>query len=74
MPVPDLRDGVTRLALPEGFTYRSFHMAGTPLVEASAASRARLGGEGTTIVKRTVQTDTHESPIHVAFLKSRPSG
>jgi secreted PhoX family phosphatase len=29
--VPDLRDGVTRLALPEGFTYRSFHMAGTPL-------------------------------------------
>jgi secreted PhoX family phosphatase len=29
--VPDLRDNVARLALPEGFTYRSFHMAGTPL-------------------------------------------
>lgn len=29
--VPDARDGVTRLALPDGFSYRSFHMAGTPL-------------------------------------------
>ena len=30
--VPDQRgNGVTRLSLPEGFNYRSFHMAGSPL-------------------------------------------
>lgn len=33
MPVPDERDGVVRLELPEGFHYRSFHQAGTPLTD-----------------------------------------
>ena len=31
-PVPDLRDGVVRLHLPEGFQYRSFHDTTTPVV------------------------------------------
>lgn len=43
-PVPDARDGVTRLALPEGFAYRSFHMAGVPLMEGGAATPARSDG------------------------------
>ena len=30
-PVPDLRDGVVRLHLPEGFSYRSFHDTTTPV-------------------------------------------
>jgi secreted PhoX family phosphatase len=31
-PVPDLRDGVVRLHLPAGFTYRSFHDTSSPVV------------------------------------------
>ena len=31
-PVPDRRDGVVRLHLPEGFSYRSFHDTTTPVV------------------------------------------
>jgi secreted PhoX family phosphatase len=31
-PVPDLRDGVVRLHLPPGFSYRSFHDTTTPVV------------------------------------------
>ena len=31
-PAPDLRDGVVRLHLPEGFSYRSFHDTETPVV------------------------------------------
>jgi secreted PhoX family phosphatase len=31
-PVPDERDGVVRLHLPEGFHYRSFHDTSTPVV------------------------------------------
>lgn len=30
-PAPDLADGVARLALPSGFSYRSFGYAGTPM-------------------------------------------
>ena len=30
-PVPDLRDGVVRLHVPEGFSYRSFHDTTTPV-------------------------------------------
>ncbi len=30
-PIPDLRDGVVRLWLPEGFKYRSFHDTETPV-------------------------------------------
>ena len=32
-PVPDLRDGVVRLLLPDGFQYRSFGLRDTPLTE-----------------------------------------
>jgi secreted PhoX family phosphatase len=32
VPVPDLRDGVVRLHLPEGFSYRSFHDTEQPVV------------------------------------------
>jgi hypothetical protein len=31
VPTPDLRDGVMRLALPEGFQYRSFSVSGEPM-------------------------------------------
>jgi hypothetical protein len=31
-PVPDLRDGIVRLHLPPGFSYRSFHDTETPVV------------------------------------------
>jgi secreted PhoX family phosphatase len=30
-PTPDLRDGVPRIALPEGFQYRSFSFSGAPM-------------------------------------------
>lgn len=57
--VPDLRDGVVRLELPEGFSYRSFHAAGTPLVAGGPATPARsdgmaafAGGRGTYLVVR----------------------
>ena len=33
VPVPDLRDGVVRLHLPEGFRYRSFSYTGEPMVD-----------------------------------------
>lgn len=36
-PVPDLRDGALRLALPQGFTYRSFGVAGTPMADGHLA-------------------------------------
>ena len=32
-PVPDLADGVVRLHLPQGFQYRSFTPAGTPMTD-----------------------------------------
>ncbi len=44
-------------------------ITGTLLDAASAASTDRRGDEGTTMVKRSVQTATHESPIHVALRK-----
>ena len=47
---------------------------GTLLDAASAARTDRRGDEGTTMVKMSVHTATHESPIHVAFRKSRPCG
>jgi secreted PhoX family phosphatase len=33
VPAPDLRDGELRLALPPGFSYRSFGSAGTPMAD-----------------------------------------
>lgn len=33
VPVADKRDGVVRLELPRGFNYRSFHPAGSPMVD-----------------------------------------
>jgi secreted PhoX family phosphatase len=44
-PVADLRDGVVRLELPAGFSYRSFHAAGTPLGDdAGTATPPRSDG------------------------------
>jgi secreted PhoX family phosphatase len=42
--VADARDGVVRLELPAGFSYRSFHMAGTPLVDGGPPTPARSDG------------------------------
>ncbi len=42
--VPDLRDGVVRLHVPEGFQYRSFGVAGTPLTEDGAVTQVRHDG------------------------------
>ncbi len=49
-------------------------ITGTLVDAASAASTDRRGDDGTTMVKRSVQTATHESPIHAAFRKSRLCG
>lgn len=52
VPTPDRRDGVVRLDLPEGFRYRTFHVTGTTLGDATpvpgrhdgmAAFRGRRG-------------------------------
>ena len=59
-PVADLRDGVVRLELPAGFSYRSFGVAGTPLVEGgttptparSDGMAAFFGPRGTYILVR----------------------
>ncbi len=42
-PVPDLRDGVPRIALPEGFQYRSFSVAGEIM---SDGARVPLAHDG----------------------------
>jgi hypothetical protein len=42
--IPDLRDGVVRMHLPEGFQYRSFGVAGTPLTEDGAVTQVRHDG------------------------------
>jgi secreted PhoX family phosphatase len=36
IPVPDSRDGVVRLELPDGFNYRTFQMAGSPMASLPA--------------------------------------
>jgi hypothetical protein len=43
VPTPDLRDGVTRMALPEGFQYRSFSVSGTPMSDGNLAPLAHDG-------------------------------
>lgn len=43
-PVPDLRDGVERLLLPNGFQYRSFGLLGTPLTEEATLTPGRHDG------------------------------
>src|SRR5688572_32952414 len=47
---------------------------GTALTDASAATRARRGGVGTTKVKRTVHTATHESPRNGTTVALGPCG
>ncbi len=42
-PTPDLRDGVSRLALPEGFKYRSFGLAGEPMSDGNLTPLAHDG-------------------------------
>jgi secreted PhoX family phosphatase len=43
VPTPDLRDGVSRIALPKGFQYRSFSLAGATM---SDGHRVPLGHDG----------------------------
>lgn len=42
-PTPDLRDGIERLALPAGFQYRSFGVAGTPMSDGNLTPLAHDG-------------------------------
>jgi secreted PhoX family phosphatase len=42
-PTPDLRDGVARLALPEGFQYRSFGVAGETMSDGNLTPLAHDG-------------------------------
>lgn len=60
-PTPDKRDGVVRLALPEGFQYRSFNPAGSPLSDGTTTpgrhdGMASFGGHG----NNTVLIRNHE--------------
>ena len=43
VPTPDLRDGVKRIALPEGFTYRTFSVAGTLMSDGNKVPLAHDG-------------------------------
>jgi uncharacterized protein len=42
-PTADLRDGVERISLPEGFQYRSFGVAGTPMADGNLTPLAHDG-------------------------------
>ncbi len=42
-PTPDLRDGVSRISLPEGFSYRSFSLAGTMMSDGNQVPLAHDG-------------------------------
>jgi secreted PhoX family phosphatase len=42
-PVADLRDGVQRVALPQGFSYRSFGVTGTPMSDGNLTALAHDG-------------------------------
>jgi uncharacterized protein len=42
-PTPDLRDGVSRISLPEGFSYRSFSLAGTTMSDGNKVPLAHDG-------------------------------
>lgn len=42
-PTADLRDGVQRISLPEGFQYRSFGVAGTPMSDGNLTPLAHDG-------------------------------
>jgi uncharacterized protein len=42
-PTADLRDGVERISLPEGFQYRSFGVAGTPMSDGNLTPLAHDG-------------------------------
>jgi secreted PhoX family phosphatase len=43
LPTPDLRDGVVRIALPEGFQYRSFSLAGETMTDGHPVPLAHDG-------------------------------
>ena len=67
----------SRLLSNRGGEYAAIETAaitGTLVDAASAASTDRRGDEGTTMLKMSVQTATHESPIHVLFPNSRLRG
>ena len=42
-PTADLRDGVARISLPEGFQYRSLGVAGTPMADGNPTPLAHDG-------------------------------
>ena len=43
VPTADLRDGVKRIALPEGFTYRTFSVAGSLMADGNKVPLAHDG-------------------------------
>jgi secreted PhoX family phosphatase len=43
VPTPDLRDGIVRMALPEGFQYRSFSVTGTAMSDSTKVPLAPDG-------------------------------
>jgi hypothetical protein len=70
-PTPDHRDGLVRLDLPDGFQYRSFHAAGSPLVSGGGAVPPRHDGMAAfsgTRNRTTILVRNHEINGPVAAL------
>ena len=70
--VPDARDGVVRLELPAGFSYRSFHTTGTVLDDTSVlpgrhdGMAAFAGPNGNSIIVRNHEINGPGAPLGVA--------
>ncbi len=71
-PVADQRDGVVRLDLPTGFSYRSFHLRGTVLGDGSTlparhdGMAAFAGPNGNSIIVRNHEINGPGTPIGVS--------
>jgi uncharacterized protein len=71
-PVADARDGVVRLDLPAGFSYRSFHLRGTVLGDGSVlparhdGMAAFAGPNGNSIIVRNHEINGPGAPLGVA--------
>lgn len=60
-PVADLRDGVERIALPAGFHYRSFGVAGQPMSDGNLTPLAHDGMAAFSLPRGTIRlTRNHE--------------
>lgn len=76
-PVPDERDGVVRLHVPEGFRYRSFHDTTTPVVLTDGTTLpgrhdgmgAFPGPDGTVLLVRNHEVN---NPVPAAFGPGTP--